>query len=174
MKRRWIVLIVAVLLLAVVPAGAQDELSCAAEDVTGALDAIETALASAREAVDEGDLAGALAAIEEVEATAAEVQQQCRGWMWEGTNEDAVGPLSLEAGVYVLNFEVTASQSYGVFNAVFTNLDEEEFIGDFVNESLDEVGTYTGRQVIRLEGGRYLIGVDALGVEDWSLHLEKP
>ncbi len=160
-------------------ASAQDgtELQCTGEDIAESISAVQAALDQAQAAVGSGDLAGALDALEQSLGSITDIRSKCRGWYFTGNGNDVIGPIELEGGVYKLEYSSSVPSgpiSMGMFNVQFENVDEDESIWDEVNEMLMQGGDFSGGTSIRLEGGRYLINVEAMYVEDWIIQITKP
>jgi len=179
--RRFCVLVVALLLVLPVTAHAlaQDgtELQCTAEDIAGSMSAVRAVLDQAQAALDSGDLSGALASLDQSVAAISDVRSKCNGWYFTGDGNDVIGPLQLEGGVYKLEYAGAVPGgilSIGMFMVDFENVDEEEWVTDSVMEVFTESGDFAGGTSVRLDGGRYLISVDAAYLDEWTLRLTKP
>ncbi len=157
---------------------AQDEkVECNSEDMTTSITASQDLLGQAQTAIANGDLAMALTLLEETQRQITNGFSLCKGWYFEGEGPDALGPFELEAGVYIVDYasEIPeGSMPMGLFSIEFENLDQEEMIWDSVMEMRTEAGPFDGRQTVKLEGGRYMISVDATGITGWSFGLSKP
>lgn len=179
MKRAGpLVIVIAFLLRISGASSAQDAaFQCSAEDMLASISRSEEALNQAQTSATNGDLQAAFDALKQISEEITSTETQCRGWNFIGTSSDALGPLQLEAGVYILEYTAIVEEGAFVMGALviqFENLDEEEFVFDSVLETYDEAGEHSGRKTVRLEGGRYLISVEPGGISNWTIALTKP
>ncbi|MCB9455837.1 MAG: hypothetical protein H6671_07625 [Anaerolineaceae bacterium] len=150
---------------------------CTSDDLAASLATAQDSLTQAQIAVTNGDLQAALDFTRQVETQLRTAQSLCNGWNFEGDSTDALGPLELEEGVYILEYKVTVPESSFVFGALsidFENLEKDELFFDGVLETYTESGEFDARKTVRLDGGRYLISVDASSIGMWSISLSKP
>jgi hypothetical protein len=152
-------------------------IQCNAEDISKSVADIQDNLNQAQAAATKGDLQAAIASIEKVNDLSQSALSKCKGWTFEGTGTDALGPLQLEKGTYILEYTYKIPEStfaLGVFGAELKNVDQEELIFDTVLDTQSKAGEFKGRKAIKLAGGRYLISITATGLEDWTATLTKP
>ncbi|MBZ0274842.1 MAG: hypothetical protein K8I60_01785 [Anaerolineae bacterium] len=150
---------------------------CTPDDLATSLTTTQDLLTQAQAAVTGGDIQVAIEFLRQVETEARAAQSLCKGWTFEGDSTDALGPLELEGGVYVLEYKVEVPESnfvFGAFTVEFENVGKEELIFDHVIETYSEAGEFDARKTVRLDGGRYLISVNPSGIGAWSISLSKP
>jgi hypothetical protein len=178
MKRTTLLLLIVVCSSTLSVSHAQDSpFQCTSDDVLASVAKADELLTQVQNSASSGDIQAAFEAIRQISGELTSIQSLCQGWNFSGTGADALGPLELEAGVYVLEYSAEVEESafiLGGFVVQFENLDAEEFVFDSVLETYDEAGVHTGRKTVRLEGGRYLISVEPAGLIGWSLIMTKP
>ncbi len=151
--------------------------ACSTDDVSTSISSSQEILQQAQTAIASGDIKEAMELLSKVEAENKNVQAKCKGWNFEGTRNDAIGPLELEAGVYIVEYTTSIVDSQmvlGVFGIEFENIEKDEMNFDTVLETYTKAGEFTGRKSVRLDGGKYLISLTSQGVSKWSLSLVKP
>lgn len=158
---------------------AQDsaQVACTPDDIKLSVTNTQQALQQIETALSTGDIQASLELLKDIENEARSIQSKCKGWNFAGVGTDALGPLELEPGVYILEYKADIASGpivMGTLGINFENLDAEELIFDSVLEVFQKVGEQTGRKIVRLEGGRYLISLDAGNLNGWSLSLSKP
>lgn len=150
---------------------------CTLDDIQESIDNVRQTIVQIEDSLSSEHIQLALDLLKNVEDEARKTQSKCIGWNFAGDSTDALGPLELEAGVYILEYKVDVAQGpivMGTLAIDFENLDAEEFIFDSVLEILQQAGEQTSRKTVRLKGGRYLISVDAANLNGWTISLSKP
>ena len=156
---------------------AQDDVACSSDDMAASISTSQDLLAQAQTAIDNGDLATALTLLGKTQRELTNASSLCTSWYFEGEGPDALGPFELESGVYIVDYASEVPDSLmpmGIFSVQFENIDKDEMIWDDVTEMRTEAGPFDGRQTVKLEGGRYLISVDATGLKEWTTGISKP
>jgi hypothetical protein len=104
---------------------------------------------------------------------------ECRGWYFEGNTGDepakasfSMGPFDLEAGVYVVKYEVKMMR-YGELDMNFTNLNATEYT-DMVYEFRSDVDTFSGMKAVEVEGGRYTVVIEASNILEMTVYIVEP
>lgn len=150
---------------------------CSAKDVSTSISSSQEILQKAQDAVTSGNIKEAMELLSKAESENKNIQAKCKGWNFEGTRNDAIGPLELEAGVYIVEYKTSVLDSQmvlGVFGLEFENIEKNEMNFDSVLETYSKAGEFTGRKTVRVEGGKYLISLTAQGISQWSLSVIKP
>jgi hypothetical protein len=176
LRNALISVIVGISFLMTLPSMAQDE-SCDVQGMKAAVTTAQNLLEQAQTAIDSNDMASALTLIREAQGQLSNAYSRCEGWYFEDEGPEVLGPLELGEGVYIIEYASEVPDGpfpMGIFSVEFENLDEDELIWDSIMEMRTEAGAFNGRQTVRLEGGRYLISIDAAGIKEWSLELSKP
>jgi hypothetical protein len=150
---------------------------CSTEDVSTSVSSSQEMLQQAQAAITAGNIKDAMEILSKVESENKNIQAKCKGWNFEGNRNDAIGPLELEAGLYIVEYKTSVLDSQmvlGIFGLEFENVEKDEMNFDSVLESYTKAGEFTGRKTVRLEGGKYLISLTAQGINQWSLSVIKP
>jgi hypothetical protein len=173
----WILVLYSTLVPLGILNAQDDQPSCDTEEIATILAQAQDSLQQALVSMDAGDIGKTLSLLDEAANYIAVAHSQCHGWYFEGNGTDVLGPLELEGGVYILEYSSVLPDgpvAMGVLSIAFENLDQDELIFDNVTEMRTEFGEFSGRKSVRIEGGRYLISVDAANVGDWTIQLVKP
>lgn len=168
---RKILFIAILLLLLAMPTLGQGELQCEDESITAAIINTKVLLLQAQASLDSGDPEAAVTTLEEVAALTHQAVAACRGWHWEGVGNDALGPVELEAGSYLVEYEGIGGQLGGVFGITPQSLAQQEFLMPTMESPS---GEFSGRFLFHVEGGRYMLSVTTANIESWTVTLTQP
>jgi hypothetical protein len=105
------------------------------------------------------------------------------GYVWSGYGDGSIGPIDLEQGTYILEFEssIDIGEEHNYFNVHLEGITDEDesdpyIIGHEIPGDPGRAGEMieTGNSaVLRLNGGKYLFNVEVLNYRDWSIKLFK-
>lgn len=105
------------------------------------------------------------------------------GYVRSGYGDGSLGPVELEQGTYVLEYEssIDRGEVFNYFNVHLEAITDDGESEDYIinDDSPDdperegEIAETNGSAVLRLNGGMYLFRVDVLNYRDWSLRLYK-
>ncbi|MBZ0319729.1 MAG: hypothetical protein K8L91_25190 [Anaerolineae bacterium] len=81
---------------------------------------------------------------------------------------NAIGPLYLEAGLYILEYQVANNASDFVFTGIETSweMSNQEFLDSLL---ISEDSDLTGRKIFSLEGGIYFLNYSIVSTNDWEI-----
>ena len=167
---RKILFITILVIFLTAPTFGQGELQCEPVTITDAITGAQDLLTQAQTSLDSSDLESALAALDEITTLTQEAGALCRGWYWEGTGNNALGPVELEAGSYLVEYTGIGGQ-FGIFGITPENLAQQEFLMPTME---NPSGEFSGRALIRVGGGRYMLSVTAANIQEWSVTLTQP
>lgn len=93
----------------------------------------------------------------------------------QGNGNNVSDSEELEKGLYIVTYKFVASDDFPIFIIQVENVEDEDDI-EMVSESSSDSKKgrkFTGRQKMRLQGGRYVVSVNVNGATDWSVKLTK-
>jgi hypothetical protein len=103
------------------------------------------------------------------------------GYVWSGYGDGSIGPIDLEQGTYILEFEslIDMGEEFNYFNVhlegITDNNESDRYIIDHgIPGDPDQEGEIletNGSAVLRLNGGKYLFNVEILNYREWSIKL---
>lgn len=93
---------------------------------------------------------------------------------FSGNVEDVIGPLDLEAGLYIVSYSFKATDDYPMFDISVENTKEEDDSHTLSagGSNIKKGTNHKGKQKMRLSGGRYLIAVEVNDAADWQIELQ--
>lgn len=165
MRKLLILALLLALLIAALPViTAQDESAPACDD-PAALAATYTEQLATITTLDE---------LQAIQHSIASDLAACNGFVWEGTGNQVFGPIEIEAGKYIFNYDFKKQEgdlcSFAAINAQLEPTEGNEFINS-VTEVVDV--DKTGQSLQDIEGGEYLFSITSNCI-DWTFELVKP